>query len=68
MDALIQKRGLIKRKITSFLNFLDNKVINVYTDTTVALEDFVKLQIKERLKQARIDFESYYEVQDQLKH
>lgn len=65
MDVLIKARSAVKRQVTTFKNYL-NRVIASSSDTTQALEQVKRLELKERINSARRFYDKYDEIQVQI--
>lgn len=65
MDALIRARGAVKRKLTTFKNYLA-KISAGSPDITQPLEQITQLELKERLDGARKLYDAYDEIQGKI--
>jgi len=65
METLQKRRGYLKGKLTTFKNYIA-KVANSCPDTTVALEELKRLELRERLNTIRETYAKYDEIQEEI--
>jgi len=65
METLLKRRGYLRGKLTTFKNYIV-KVANSCPDTTVALEELKRLELRERLNTIRETYARYDEIQEEI--